>query len=945
MNLSAHSFTSIFDEEYDAVVFGLGYTGLAALRILQSANFKILVIDPSGQLLWESTRALENRLDTLSPCPEWCEWTDTISKQGGSSDGFLEIAFAEISVARKLLENRATVHTILYALPVAVRMDSGRITTATLATKAGFKTVRGRLWIDASEKGSLAALCKQDAALPVRIPDTLLHSLTLHSEAWEDYAPLLEAFCADSGTTLTRSSRPTDRRLIWISGNSAWHREVFDLVTQLRSRIPEGHAVAVGLCSSAPFPIYRNPAPKAPTLPENLLPLSPAISTSPMETLADRFALGISKTRRWLNELPDIRTDLSTTRNLETPRPIREWTCDVVVAGTGTSGALAALAAAREGARVIALEFASFPGGVGTGAGISGYFHGIEGGLQVEIDAKTSEMNLLLEGASPSPRHWHHDGKKLALLNLFEKNHVTFFGNALLCGIEKNSGGRLDALLAATEDGLIRIRAASFIDSTGDGDLCALAGNAFQTGRSGDGRTLAYSQPAFALKPPGGRPGVITRNFDAGWTDPTDPEDLTRARLEGVAQYWKSPWQGDRLPLAITALPGIRQSRRILTDYTLTFADLVSHARFADSIGSAGSIADTHSVDFEFEEDEAVFFYWICRLFRYPLETELPYRILLPGSLENVWIACRAAGIDTTASYAVRMQRDMQRLGEVAGTAAAIAASNGGESRHVDFSRLKARLSSNGTHGVDETSPPTSDTNGLQLLSSGKPGIHLWWIFRNPEAHKTQILSLLETGSPATSFYAAAILAMWNDPRAESRLVQSIITKESGPPASPENSGAFGQEIDVPFWLLGIILLRRCGTTDCLEALRTEADNPDAILNIRTAIALTVERLAAASRIPPEAAVEIFERLIRYPLPDPIQLPSRSIWRSLRGEPQMQLRNDSGCHTGQDHSWQLHLIGCRIRTIAHLPNRDLAFPFLSDSRANIRREFELVATP
>lgn len=71
---------------------------------------------------------------------------------------------------------------------------------------------------------------------------------------------------------------------------------------------------------------------------------------------------------------------------------------DVLVAGAGTSGALAAITAGREGTRTCALEFMGFPGGIGTGAGITCYFHGAKGGLQSEIDRRTLELNLLLEG-------------------------------------------------------------------------------------------------------------------------------------------------------------------------------------------------------------------------------------------------------------------------------------------------------------------------------------------------------------------------------------------------------------------------------------------------------------------------------------------------------------------------------------------------------------------
>lgn len=940
---SSSGFASIFDTVFDAVVLGGGYIGFAAACEVAGAGKTVLLLEPSGQLLWESTQALQNDLTGARDCEAWQVWISRLARQEAVRGSFFDIAAAEVEAARALLAGRPSLHTLLYAVPVAVNASDERISSITVATKTGFRSLRARHWVDASENGLLASLFHPANRQKRRHP-LLTHRLCLQSAAWNSHEDRLGDFCLAENLSLSLSSRSTERCLSWTDAGLPWHRSLVSLLGKLRNAVCPGPEVIVSQCSSRGFSSYEwASAEPAVVLPQNFLNLSPALSAPSFDSLSSRFAWGFRSVIAWMSTWSGGPADVPLEKPAS-PQPGPTLHSGVAVVGVGTSGALAALAAGKQGADVLALEFATFPGGVGTGAAISGYFHGIEGGLQVEIDQLTFNMDALLQGESTSTRRWHYESKKLAILSAFEQWKIRFLGGVLIAGVEKDSGGLISAILAASDDGLIRIEAPAFVDCTGDGDLCTLAGNDFQAGRSGDGRTLAYSQPALMIKEAEDRLVITTENFDAGWVDPTDPEDLSRARLEGVTHYHNARVPKKSL-FAIAPLPGIRQSRQIETDYKLTFSDLVEHRRFADSIGQAGSIADTHSIDYEFEDDQAIFFYWVCRLFRHPLKTDLPYRMLLPKSLQNVWIACRASGMENNASYAVRMQRDMQRLGEAAGVAAALASQEEGLSRRVRLDSLQAVL-----YGGEEFRHPPSGAAVLspeeaaRLLESGPPGIHLWQISQHPDRYARIVRSVVEAPSPSISFYAATILAMWNDPAAEPRFISAIVDRESGPPPSQDNTGAHGQEIDIPFWLLAVILLRRCGTSQCLDCLAELADDPTSILNVRTALALTLERLALDGRIPVESAAELAAPLIKHPLSDRLLAPSRSTWRTLRNEQQVVLRNSTGIDVREDHFWQLHLVVCRIRSRIGLPLDELACHYANDSRAIVRRAFAGLAS-
>lgn len=936
------TFRSVFDEVFDVVVLGGGFVGLAAARSARAVGNRVLLVEASGDLLWEATRALETTVITSEGASEgWRRWLRGLEERQAADGQVFDAAGAEVLMAYELAAEEAPFRTLLYAAPVAVeRGDDGLMTSVIVATKSGARRVAGRRWIDASEGGQLAKLARP--GLVGRGAREVFRSLILQSPGAEALDPFLGDLAQrEPGLEIFANSlRPGERRLRW-RADGPWHQRATALVGALREMVAGSAVFAVSHCAMADFPVYRVEDELQPPagLPANLLVLSPALTTVALATPGDRFALGESAGSR-LDALPPSRPVARPPARL--PEPVAELAgYDVVVAGTGTAGAAAAVSAGRQGARTLALDQAGFPGGVGTGGMICGYFHGAAGGLQEEFDALSKAMTELVTGEPGSLRGWHHDAKKIALLMLFERAGVDFQGNVLLAGVEDNGAGRVEAALVVKDGQLLRVPAQAFIDSTGDADLAAFAGAQAISGRPGDSRTLSYSQSVLHLRK-GEKPWLAQGcNFDAGWVDPTDPDDLTRARLRGIAQHLRAEWTAADRPLTIAPILGLRQSRQIETDVQITLADLTGGRVFEDSIGRTETVADTHSVDFEFETDEMAFYYWTCRGFRTPLRCELPYRMLLPRGLENVWVACRAAGISVEAAYGLRMQRDMQRLGEAAGIAAAMAAETGKAARSIDLPGLRAALEKSGAREAKAQAAAEAPEleNLLAELDKGLPGFHLWQLYQAGDACRDAVLSRLRSGEPRSSFYAAALVAMSNGPEAEPRLLEALAAREVG--VAPEERtvwGAFGQCIDLPFWLQAVLLLRRIGSEACLEPLRALAAEPGLPLNVRTILALTLEQLALRLGSRPEIA-QVLEALLATKIPDPVLPPSRSLWHTLAGQPQKRLHNSREARVEQDHTWQLHLVIARTRKILGLAPLAEAGAFRQDARALVRRAF------
>ncbi len=895
----------------------------------------MLLVESSGILLWEASEALENVATVREVNGPWARWLAGLDGRTVSEDRcYLSPAMAEIGMANLLRSASAPYRTLFYATPSRVVVEAGRLDAVVVTTKAGERHLRAHRWVDATERGTLCRLLGYEGG---RGPAVLLRSMVLQTV---DPAALDEALdtveIERMGVEWMDSARPGERRLSWKVNETPWHRMVPELMSRLRELLsgqpPE--RTIVSHCAMRDYPVYassvvgRRPS----CLPDNLRVLSPELVARPFETLEDRYNFGHD--HAWFGDAPALAANGVGSREL---RELPEH--DVVVAGTGTAGAIAALSSARAGARTLAIDAAPFPGGVGTGGGINGYFYGASGGLQNEVNARSAELTALLGGKPVVGENgWHHDAKKIALLELMEAAGVRFAGRVSIMHAEADGGGRVRAVRGVCDGRVLEILAKAFIDATGDGDLCVSCGAGYVEGRPIDGRTLAYSQSVFQLVRHDDLIGVRACNFDAGWVDATSAEDLTRARLEGVAQHLETIGDDDAVPLAVAPILGLRQSRQIHTDYTLTLDDLVSHRMFADTVGETSTVADTHSVDFEFESDRMAFYYFVCKGFWEPLHCQLPYRMLLPKGLGNVWIACRAAGIQVEASYGMRMQRDMQRLGEAAGLAAAESARLGVSSRLVDVRGLQERLgvgSSAESPAVDEG----ARARWLAELDRGEPGMHLWQMFHD-DVVRLRVMRRLGAAQPRVSFYAAAVAAMWGEVAAEPRLLEALAAREAGPP--PEEHavrGAWGQCIDYPFWLLAVLLLRRCGGEACVPALHRLAGEPGLPLNVLTVLGCTLERLCARLGSRP-LLVDSLDRLLVAARRTPSLLPpSRSLWHELQGQPQMRLYNDCGADTRQDHSWQIHLLVARARRSLGLPPQRDARAFCEDPRGFVRNAF------
>jgi hypothetical protein len=396
---------------------------------------------------------------------------------------------------------------------------------------------------------------------------------------------------------------------------------------------------------------------------------------------------------------------------------------DVLVCGGGPSGCAAALYAARAGAKTLLVESMPFLGGVWTAVGVS---HLIAGrgfdGLNAEIHRRLPVHQVFGRNI------YVIEEMKLLLDALMAEAGVTtqFYSRAVAVA---RDGARLRGVFTASKSGLEFIEAGVVIDTTGDGDVAAAAGCAFEMGRSFDGRTQPVtlfgtiggyrgepakggalvkilqkggwrpSYPPVTLFPQPGQPGVFQLMATQFYSvNATNVRELSQAEIRGREEIRKcvevfrehggDDWKDAYLIKTGPAI-GVRETRRIRGRYYLTWEDLDRGARFEDGVTEIRTGSNIHPVDNPYEAPPSGL--PAPPKFR-TRPYEIPYRCLVAADVENLLVAGRCISGDCYALGSYRLTGNVVRTGEAVGLAAAMAVEQRVPPSELDGKGLVARL-------------------------------------------------------------------------------------------------------------------------------------------------------------------------------------------------------------------------------------------------------------
>ena len=180
--------------------------------------------------------------------------------------------------------------------------------------------------------------------------------------------------------------------------------------------------------------------------------------------------------------------------------------------------------------------------------------------------------------------------------------------------------------------------------------------------------------------------------------DATDPEQYTRGeelcieQNAEIVRYLKAyiPGFENAWLDKVSPFMGVRETRRLVGEYTLTEQDIFDCARFDDAIAVASYPVDLHH---PVGGD--------CSLWWCPDCYDVPYRCLIPKKVDGVIAAGRDISATHLALASVRVMGPAMCLGEAAGKAAALAVRDNKELRDLDVTELQSALREEGVYFRD----------------------------------------------------------------------------------------------------------------------------------------------------------------------------------------------------------------------------------------------------
>jgi hypothetical protein len=545
---------------------------------------------------------------------------------------------------------------------------------------------------------------------------------------------------------------------------------------------------------------------------------------------------------------------------------------DVLVVGGGTAGVTAAIAAAEEGASVVLIERDSGLGGVGVRAGVHSYYLGTKGGIQDGLDQAVLSLNQQMGSTS---KGFIPESKGLAITQRFSELGIRVVYEAVVSDVVMD-GGRVRGVIVESERDALNIEAAAIIDSTADGDVAYLAGAAYTLGRDWDGALHNYS---FVPRTVDGNNQLRCKNFDIGWVSVTDAADISRAYRIGR----RHAWRGEEDPTnthytVIGPQLGLREGRLIHGEYRLNQTDFLLDRRFDDVVMRCFAHHENHAFDYANESEWSQIWVAMLGMWRFGFGGDIPYRCFIPKGIDGLLIGCRALSQDHDSAMMLRMQRDLHKIGEVAGTAAALSVKEDITPRHVEVKELQKRLIARGVLKAEEISkesipwltfksePATENRSRLlkegasapdvealiQHLGSAEQSAALWWLWTLGDDCLPPLLEALSRTEGKQQRGVAFALGLLRHPAGVPILAETFRKRDSDRP----NELTRTEES----WISALILLKNMSdasvVADVIEQLRNERRSATLLFMLQYLIAIA-DQLSATLKAEAIAAVEV----------------------------------------------------------------------------------------
>ena len=432
---------------------------------------------------------------------------------------------------------------------------------------------------------------------------------------------------------------------------------------------------------------------------------------------------------------------------------------DVIVSGGGPAGIAAAVSAARLGSDTLLLEKNAFVGGC-TASGLP-FLNFFSRKKEQVIAGVGDEFIRRMQAERAALPHVLTSGGHVDSITMIDPEWVKIVAEEMLldagvqilyesfvCGTEAKDGA-VRSILVANKAGLTRFTAKCFVDTTGDADLAAFSGAAFDYGRESDHEAQAMSlvarvanvevekvSSAFPVSPIVTTPlgsdhpynlhvtGKLTpwndvlremklfdhddHDFWGGTTrdgeltyvnvtrvahlDPTDPEEYTQANIEarrqlkGMMQFFNRYIEGMENAYIASTPNGIGIRETRRIRGVYTLTE--------EDVLSGRSFPDAvarngYCIDIHDPSGKS----WGARFIQSENGSyDIPYGCLVPEKTDNLLVAGRSISATHEAQGSIRIMPACMATGQAAGTAAALSVRENVRPRDLYISLLQETL-------------------------------------------------------------------------------------------------------------------------------------------------------------------------------------------------------------------------------------------------------------
>lgn len=397
---------------------------------------------------------------------------------------------------------------------------------------------------------------------------------------------------------------------------------------------------------------------------------------------------------------------------------LREHRVDFLVVGGGLAGTAAAITAARCGLKTALVQNRPVLGGPAGSECDSAADGSIVGGASQYLNRNARETGIIEEWKQEAAyrlangwrNHW-----SLVMREWCEREpNLTLLLNTEAYQVEMD-GARIKAVTARTLGSELthHISAPLFADCSGDSFLGFAAGAEFRMGREGRAEFGESQAPERADNKTMGS-SLFFRAVDVGHPVPFLPPswacrfesdaDLPYRNHDNIAEgYWWLECGGELDTIAdneaiyrkllsvlyglwdhiknrgdhgaanyainwVAAIPGKRESRRLMGDYILTQNDLLKKPDFPDTVAYGGWHIDQHPIAGIFSKLHPCQAGDLILPGRYPI----PFRCLYSRNVENLLMAGRNISASHVALGSTRVMATCALLGQAVGAAASL---------------------------------------------------------------------------------------------------------------------------------------------------------------------------------------------------------------------------------------------------------------------------------